>query len=68
MRSTDGIALLPASIGSRPLDGEPAIIDLVLGFHKANTSPVLRKFLTRLTDLSALVQGKTGPAAGIAAR
>lgn len=44
------------------------MIDLVLGFHKANTSPVLRKFLTRLADLSALVQGRTGPAAGITAR
>ena len=43
------------------------MIDLVLGFHKANTSPVLRKFLAKLTALSALVQGKTMQAAGIAA-
>jgi LysR family hca operon transcriptional activator len=74
--STRGIALLPASIDSylppsivsRPLEGEPPMIDLVAGFHKANTSPVLRKFLARLADLSAQVQGKTGPAASIAAR
>jgi LysR family hca operon transcriptional activator len=73
--SMGGIAILPASIESylppsivsRPLDGEPAMIDLVLGFHKANTSPVLRKFLAKLTALSALVQGKTMQAAGIAA-
>jgi hypothetical protein len=34
----------------------------VLGFHKANKSPVLEKFLARLADLSAQVQthGKAG--------
>jgi LysR family transcriptional regulator, hca operon transcriptional activator len=68
--STRGVALLPASIHSylppsivsRSLGGEQPMIDLVLGFHKANKSPVLEKFLARLADLSAQVQthGKAG--------
>jgi LysR family hca operon transcriptional activator len=61
--STGGVALLPASIDSylppsivsRPLAGEQPMIDLVLGFHKANTSPVLERFLSRLVDLSARI-------------
>jgi LysR family transcriptional regulator, hca operon transcriptional activator len=65
--STQGIALLPASIESylppsivcRPLGGEQPMIDLVLGFQKANKSPVLEKFLSRLAELSAQVQSKT---------
>jgi LysR family hca operon transcriptional activator len=64
--STRGVALLPASIDgylpasivSRPLDGEQPTIDLVLGFRKANKSPVLEKFLARLVDLSAQVQSQ----------
>ena len=48
--STGAVALLPAypnnllpwSVTSRPLVGEPPPIDLVLGYHKANTSPILR--------------------------
>jgi LysR family transcriptional regulator, hca operon transcriptional activator len=66
--STGGVALLPASIRSylppsvvsRSLAGEQPMIDLVLGFHKANKSPVLDKFLGRFVDLSAQVlrQGK----------
>ena len=64
--STGGIALLPASIHSylppsivsRSLAGEQPMIDLVLGFQKANTSPVLKKFLSRLDNLSTQVQSK----------
>jgi LysR family transcriptional regulator, hca operon transcriptional activator len=64
--STGGIALLPASIDSylppsivrRSLTGEQPVIDLVLGFHKANKSPVLEKFLSGLSDLSAQIAGK----------
>jgi LysR family transcriptional regulator, hca operon transcriptional activator len=63
--STGGVALLPASIGgylpasiiSRPLGGEQPTIDLVVGFHRANRSPVLEKFLSRLSELSGQVQG-----------
>jgi LysR family transcriptional regulator, hca operon transcriptional activator len=68
--STGGVALLPASIGgylpasivSRPLGGEQPTIDLVVGFHKANNSPVLERFLSRLADLSGQVQGNASRA------
>ena len=51
--STRGVALLPAyaknflprSVTSRPLDGEAPTIDLVIGYNKTNTSPILRLFL-----------------------
>jgi LysR family hca operon transcriptional activator len=57
--STRGVALLPAtaanyltwSVVSRPLKGEAPTIDLVVGYHKANTSPILRTFLSRIDDL-----------------
>jgi LysR family transcriptional regulator, hca operon transcriptional activator len=63
VESTRGVALLPASIDSylppsivsRPLRGDQPTIDLMLGFHKANKSPVLAAFLTRLVELSAQV-------------
>src|SRR5260221_1771227 len=54
--STRGVALLPdyarnfltLSVISRPLAGEAPSIDLVLGHHKANNSPLLRTFLSRV--------------------
>jgi LysR family hca operon transcriptional activator len=59
--STRGLALMPAyaenlmpwSVVSRPLTGEPPTIDVVVGYHKANTSPMLKTFLARLDDLTA---------------
>jgi LysR family hca operon transcriptional activator len=59
--STRGVALLPASaenflkwsVVSRPLKGEAPTIDLVVGYHKANTSPILRTFLSRIDELAA---------------
>jgi LysR family hca operon transcriptional activator len=61
--STRGVALLPAtasnfltwSVCSRRLKGEPPTIDLVLGYHKANTAPILRTFLSRIDDLTARI-------------
>jgi LysR family hca operon transcriptional activator len=57
--STRGVALLPDfarnfltwSVTSRPLAGEAPSIDLVLGYHRANTSPLLRTFLARVDDM-----------------
>jgi LysR family hca operon transcriptional activator len=57
--STRGVALLPAyaqnflpwSVISRPLKGEAPTIDLVIGYHKGNTSPILKMFLSRVEDL-----------------
>jgi LysR family hca operon transcriptional activator len=57
--STRGFALLPVyvenflplSVTSRPLSGDPPTIDLVIGYNKTNTSPILRSFLSRVDDL-----------------
>jgi LysR family transcriptional regulator, hca operon transcriptional activator len=64
--STRGVALLPASVKgylsgsvtSRPLAGEQPTIDLMIGYHRANTSPILEKFLCGIDHLSAQIYGK----------
>jgi len=64
--STRGVALLPAyaqnflpwSVTSRPLKGDPPTIDLVLGYNKANRSPILTLLLSRLDELVARVLKK----------
>ena len=64
VRSTGGVALLPASIEaylppalvSRPLRGEQPTIDLMIGFRRGNKSLILAKFLKRIGDLAARVQ------------
>jgi LysR family hca operon transcriptional activator len=70
--STRGVALLPESarnflkwsVISRPLKGEVPTIDLVVGYHKANTSPILRTFLSRIDDLTARTSGKARRTSG----
>jgi LysR family hca operon transcriptional activator len=57
--STRGLALMPAyaknllpwSVVSRPLEGEAPTIDLVVGYSRANSSPILKLFLARLEEL-----------------
>jgi LysR family hca operon transcriptional activator len=57
--STGGLALMPAyaknllpsSVVSRPLDGKAPTIDLAVGYSKANTSPILKLFLSRIDEL-----------------
>jgi LysR family transcriptional regulator, hca operon transcriptional activator len=64
--STGGITLLPTyaknflpwSVISRPLKGEAPTIDLVIGYNKANTSPILKLFLSRSDDLISRVGNK----------
>src|SRR5712671_6985167 len=66
--STRGVALLPNfarnfltwSVISRPLAGEAPSIDLVLGYHKANNSPLLRTFLSRVDDMISHVAKSSG--------
>jgi LysR family transcriptional regulator, hca operon transcriptional activator len=61
--STRSVALLPAytktflpwSVISRPLEGDVPTVDLVVGYNKLNTSPILKLFLSRLDDLIARV-------------
>jgi LysR family hca operon transcriptional activator len=78
--STRGVALLPVSaenflkwsVISRPLKGEAPTIDLVIGYHKANTSPILRTFLSRIDDLTARIPNQarrmSGPGSAAAPR
>src|SRR6204780_1344117 len=57
--SERGVALLPISIEdylppsivSRRLKGDEPTVDLVLGHHRANSSPVLKMFLSRIDGL-----------------
>jgi LysR family hca operon transcriptional activator len=57
--STRGFALIPGyiknflpwSVVSRPLKGKAPTIDLVVGYHNDNASPILEKFVSRLDDL-----------------
>jgi LysR family hca operon transcriptional activator len=61
--STRGVTLIPAyvenlmpwSVVSRPLEGEAPTIDLVIGYSQANTSPILKLFLSRVDELIARV-------------
>jgi LysR family transcriptional regulator, hca operon transcriptional activator len=66
--STRGFALLPRyvqnflpwSVVSRPIKGDPPTIDLVVGYHKANTSPPLKLFLSRVDELIKRVSAMKG--------
>jgi LysR family hca operon transcriptional activator len=59
--STRGLALMPAyaknllpwSVVSRPLEGEAPTIDVAVGYSKANSSSILKLFLSRLGELRA---------------
>ncbi len=65
--STRGVALLPTyaktllpgSVTSRPLKGEPPTIDLCVGYKQDNPSPVLQVFLSRFDELVSRVANKT---------
>jgi LysR family hca operon transcriptional activator len=64
--STRGFALMPRyaqnflpwSVASRPIPGTAPTIDLVVGYHPANASPVLKLFLSRVDDLIQRVAAK----------
>jgi LysR family hca operon transcriptional activator len=64
--SERGVALLPISIEdylppsvvSRRLKGEQPTVDLMIGYHKANRSPILKMFLTRIDNLNNPVTGE----------
>jgi LysR family hca operon transcriptional activator len=59
--STGGLSLMPAyaknllprSVVSPPLAGDVPTIDLAIGYSKANTSPTLKLFLSRVDELIA---------------
>jgi LysR family hca operon transcriptional activator len=68
--STGGLALAPEntcnfltrSVISRPLAEEAPLVDLVLGYHRANTSTVLELFLSNADELVAYVSRRFGAA------
>jgi LysR family hca operon transcriptional activator len=68
--STGGFTLLPAYVQNaliplvvaRPLHGEVLTIDLVMGYNKSNTSPLLKQLLLRadeLADRGPRIQGSS---------
>jgi LysR family transcriptional regulator, hca operon transcriptional activator len=65
--STRGVTLLPAyaknflpwSVVSRPLAGEAPTIDLVIGYHRGNDSPILKSFLSRTDRLISQARMKS---------
>jgi LysR family hca operon transcriptional activator len=48
---------LSGPVTSRPLAGEQPTVDLMIGYHRANTSPILEKFLSGIDHLSARIYG-----------
>ena len=65
--SVRGVALLPSfarnfltwSVISVPLAGEAPSIDLVLGYHKANSSPLLRMLVSKADDMIERVANRS---------
>jgi LysR family hca operon transcriptional activator len=49
---------LPSSVVSRRLKGEQPTVDLVIGYHKANASPILKTFLSRIDTSNSQMSGK----------
>ncbi len=57
--STGGVTVLPIyarhvlspSVVLRPLKGEAPMIDLVMGYSRSNTSPLLKRFIARAEEL-----------------
>ena len=64
--STGGVTLfpyyvrnmLPSSVVARPLHGQAPTIDLMMGYNRSNTSPLLKRFLSRADELVARVAQK----------
>ena len=65
--STGGVALLPLyaktflpdAVTTRPLEGFGPKIDLSVGYRKANSSPILKLFLSRVDELTSESQLQT---------
>jgi LysR family hca operon transcriptional activator len=51
--------MLIPSVVARPLHGEPPTIDLVMGYSKSKTSPLLKRFVSRADELVAGVTKQT---------
>jgi LysR family transcriptional regulator, hca operon transcriptional activator len=61
--STGGVAILPESINGylppsitcRTVIGDRPTVDLVVGYHKANMSPILKIFLSKIDGLASRI-------------
>jgi LysR family transcriptional regulator, hca operon transcriptional activator len=49
--------LLPKTVVSRPIQGAPPMVDLVIGYNEANTSPLLRFLLSKVDEIKFRVSG-----------
>jgi LysR family hca operon transcriptional activator len=52
--------LLPKTVVSRPIQGAPPMVDLVLGYNEANKSPLLKFLLTKVDELKFRVSKHEG--------
>jgi len=43
--------LLPKTVVSRPIQGAPLMVDLVIGYNEANTSPLLKFLLSKVEEI-----------------
>jgi LysR family hca operon transcriptional activator len=65
--STGGVTLVPfyaqnmltPNVVARALEGEPPTVDLSLGYAEANSSPLLRRLLSRADELIESVQNQS---------
>jgi LysR family hca operon transcriptional activator len=52
--------LLPKTVVSRPIQGAPPMVDLVVGYNEANTSPLLKFLLSKEDELKFRVTKNEG--------
>jgi LysR family transcriptional regulator, hca operon transcriptional activator len=45
------LVYLPETVTSRPAKGEAPILDLIIAYHKANNSPILKLLLSSVGKL-----------------
>ena len=66
VESSGGVGLAPLyvknmlipSVVARPLQGESPTIDLMMGYNKSNSTPLLKRFLYRAEEIVAHVSQK----------
>src|SRR6267142_1547393 len=52
--------LLPKTVVSGPIQGAPPMVDLVMGYNEANTSPLLKFLLSKVDELKFRVSENDG--------
>jgi LysR family hca operon transcriptional activator len=48
---------LPAGIATRPVRGDAPALDLIMAYHKANSSPILQQLVSNLGSLRGPAEG-----------